>query len=233
MAARDAIRHLLDPDSVRDALVSYYAFHHDPNRTELFLHHDSSGKADGFILRARTGHDIFRPLVTLRATDEAVIEDLFRQGLEAGRPYYFTALEPAIQVAVRMLNTTDLEVLELHRLDPARYETQVNVMVTRSRSVEGWPLFRVISNDRTYSTAGLNWLGPKYAEVYVYTEAAVRGRGWGRAVVNALVGELLRMGRTPLYAVDQNNAASQVLARAVGFVDTGLREYACTATRLD
>jgi predicted GNAT family acetyltransferase len=60
----------------------------------------------------------------------------------------------------------------------------------------------------------------------VFTESAARDRGWGKSVVSALVSELLKSGRMPLYVVNEQNTASINLATSIGFVDTGTREYA-------
>ena len=66
---RRAIRHLLAPNDPADALTSYYALWHDPQRTQLTLHHDAEGRVDGFLTVSQTGIDLFRPLVTLHAPD--------------------------------------------------------------------------------------------------------------------------------------------------------------------
>lgn len=231
-AARSVVRRLLDENSPADALAAYYILHHDAARTELFTHLAPNGRPDGFLVRARTGQDLFRPLITARARGDAVAGWLLTEGLVAGRPYYMTLPENVMQVAVSMLQIDNLETLQLYRLDPARYQPQVNVMVVNSRSPEGWPRCQISSQGQIYSTAGLNWRAPRYAEIYVFTEPAARGRGWGRAVVSALVNRLIKQGCTPLYAVDKNNTTSIRLAEEIGFVDSGFREYACTATRL-
>ncbi len=79
--------------------------------------------------------------------------------------------------------------------------------------------------------AGINWQSPTYGLSYVYTDPAVRGRGWGKSVVAALVGQLSQSGRMPLYVVAENNEYSIRLAEAVGFDDTGHREYVGQAVR--
>jgi len=56
-------------------------------------------------------------------------------------------------------------------------------------------------------------------------------RGWGRTLVNAVAGDLLKLGVTPLYSAAASHSASLELADQVGFVDTGAREVVCEATR--
>ena len=51
-------------------------------------------------------------------------------------------------------------------------------------------------------------------------------------MVNALAGDLLKEGVTPLYNVVEGNEASLELALQVGFVDTSAREVMAHAARL-
>jgi len=244
---RASLRPLLDERSPADALASYYALHHPPDRTELFVHHDDAGAAEathrasppggetgpviGFLVRARTGLDLFRPLVTFRADSDAAARSLFRDGLVAGRPAYLTVPAKLGQWASRYLKVTDAELHRLYRLNPQRYQPQINVLVVSSASPDGLPRCEIRSGEKASAVAGVNWQSPAFAEVYVYTDPAVRGRGWGRAVVEALSGLILGTGRMPLYVVAESNTYSIRLAEAVGFEDTGFREYVGQAVR--
>ena len=78
---RRAIRPLLSPSDPGDALTSYYALWHDPRRTSLVLHYDEKQRPDGFIAVCQTGADLFRPLVTFRAPDEATATTLLHTAL--------------------------------------------------------------------------------------------------------------------------------------------------------
>lgn len=223
--------HLLDDQRAADALAYYYAFVHDAERTELLIEPDNPEPAQGFLVQARTGQDLFRPLVTLRAETRDIAEALLQRGLVAGRPYYLTVPEALSGWVLPSVQASELELLWLYQLDIARYTPQMNVMVQIGKSAEGWPRCVVESQGVTYSTAGVNWMTARFAELYVYTEPVARGKGWGKAVVNVLCGLLLRAGKTPLYAVDQHNEYSIRLAEHVGFVDTGARELACSVVR--
>jgi predicted GNAT family acetyltransferase len=77
------------------------------------------------------------------------------------------------------------------------------------------------------SAAGINWQSERLAEMYVYTEPEVQGRGWGRAVGAACVRALLEKDIVPLYTVPEDNVASKRLAQALGFRDSGAREFEC------
>ena len=105
------------------------------------------------------------------------------------------------------------------------------MLIVTSTSADGLPRCEIRAGERAGAVAGVNWQSPRYAEIYVYTEPAVRGRGWGKAVVRSLVGLILKGGRTPLYVVSESNEYSIRLAEAVGFEDVGRREFVAQAVR--
>jgi ribosomal protein S18 acetylase RimI-like enzyme len=226
---RPRVRPLLDTRSPADALASYYALYHAPDRSDLFLYPEASaageGRPTGFLVRARTGLDLFRPLVTFRAQTEAGAADLLARGLQPGRPAYLTVPEALAPWANKYLTVTDAELHRVYRLNPQRYQPIINVLVVTSTGADGLPRCEIRAGDRAGAVAGINWQSPDFAEVYVYTDPAVRGRGWGKSVVAALVGLIRQAGRTPLYVVAESNEYSIRLAEAVGFDDTRHREY--------
>ena len=224
---RSVIRPLLDERSTPDALAVYYALFHPADRTSLFVYptHRSAGPPHGFLVRARTGMDLFRPLVTGRLHDDQTAQALFDLGLILGRPVYLTLPEAEARWANKYLQVSDAALHRIYRYAPENYQTEINVLVVTSTGPDGLPHCEIRGGDRAGAVAGINWQSPRYAEVYVYTDPAVRGRGWGKAVVRALVGLILKSGRLPLYVVAENNEYSIRLAAAVGFQDTGHREF--------
>jgi ribosomal protein S18 acetylase RimI-like enzyme len=230
---RAVVRPLLDERSPKDALAAYYALYHSADRTELFVYPASAqaGAARGFLVRARTGMDLFRPLVTARLADDETALALFEQGLIAGRPAYLTMPEGMIRWVNKYLQVSDPELHRIYRFPPERYEPQINVLVVTSTAADGQPRCEIRSGERTGAVAGINWQSPQFAEVYVYTDPEVRGRGWGKSVVRALVGLILKTRRVPLYVVAESNEYSIRLAEAVGFQDTGYREFIAQAVR--
>jgi ribosomal protein S18 acetylase RimI-like enzyme len=230
---RSAIRPMLDDRSTADALAAYYALYHPADRSELFIHPNdlSAGPPQGFLVRARTGMDLFRPLVTGRLHDDQTARVLFERGLLAGRPVYLTLPEAEARWANKYLQVTDPELHRIYRYAPAKYEPEINVLVVTTTGLDGLPHCEIRTSDRAGAVAGINWQSPRFAEVYVYTDPAVRGRGWGKSVVRALVGLILKSGRLPLYVVAETNEYSIRLAEAVGFEDTGQREFVGQAAR--
>jgi GNAT superfamily N-acetyltransferase len=222
---RRAIRPLLAPGSVADALASYYALWHDPRRTHLTLHRNAQGQVDGFIAVCQTGADLFRPLVTLRAPGEEAVADLLHAALTPSRPYQIVVPE-ALASALRMhLEIASATSLRIYRLDPAGFQPIINVLVQKATSADGSPRFQIMSQNQIVAMSGTNWRSPDFAEVFVYVHPQGRGRGWGRSVVSACTAYLLEERLRPLYMVDEGNEGSIRIASGLGYVDTGLREF--------
>jgi GNAT superfamily N-acetyltransferase len=223
---RRQVQTLLDDRSPADAFTSYYALHHDPKRTQIYIHSDPNSHIDGFLVRAQTGLDLFRPVVVMRAASDEVAVDLLHQGLIPSRPYYLVAPLSLNQAINRTLTIGDAEILCVYRLDPNLFSPLVNVLVVANSAPDGSPRYEISQGDTVMAAAGVNWRSPHFAEVYVYTKAEARGRGWGKAVVSAVCVQLLKTGLHPLYVVHEQNTASIQLADSLGFKDTGAREYA-------
>lgn len=227
---RAEARRLLDDHLPADAFAAYYAFHHDPKRTTLFIHREKGGQPDGVLIRAQTGLDLFRPVVAVRAASDEALLDLFKTGLVPNRPYYLVIPLSLASAVNRHLSVTDPELLCIYRLEPSKFDPELNVMVVSNPAPDGSPRFEISSHGSIHAAAGVNWRSPYFAEVYVYTESAARGRGWGKSVTSALVASLIKSRLTPLYVVNEQNTASIKLAESLGFVDTGDREYAGQVT---
>lgn len=227
---RTAIRPLLAPSDPQDALTAYYALYHDPHRTQLTLHYAPGGNVIAFAAVCQTGHDLFRPLVVIRAPNDAAVDELFRRALIPGRPYYLIAPLDMARALDRFLDMPEPTVNRIYRVDPARFSptrmAQINVLLQETRGPDGQPRWEIRSGGKVAAAAGANWRSPFCAEVYVYTEPAFQGRGWGRAVARAATAGLLREGLLPLYMVEETNLGSIRLAEAAGYTDTGRREVA-------
>jgi GNAT superfamily N-acetyltransferase len=222
---RRTIRHLLSTGDPADALASYYALWHDPRRTRLTLHQSAPGKVDGFCAVCQTGVDLFRPLVTLRATDEGTVAALLQTALEPNRPYQVivpVTLASAVRGHLELSRST---LVHIYRLDPSRFQPVVNVLVQQVTAADGPPRFQIESQGQVMAMSGTNWRSPTFAEVFVYVHPRGRGRGWGRSVVSACTAALLEERLRPLYMVEESNQASAHIAQGLGYVDTGLREF--------
>jgi ribosomal protein S18 acetylase RimI-like enzyme len=222
---RRSIRPLLSPSDPGDALTSYYALWHDPRRTQLTVHYDQGQRPDGFIAICQTGADLFRPLVTFRAPDEATATSLLRTALEPNRPYQVivpVALAAAVRAAMEVSRAT---LTQIYRLDPSQFQPVINVLVVRVATPDGPPRFQIESQGQVMAMAGTNWRSPVFAEVFVYVHPRARGRGWGKSVVSACTAQLLEERLQPLYMLEESNEASTRIAEGLGYRDTGLRQF--------
>jgi predicted GNAT family acetyltransferase len=214
---------MLAPADPADAMAAYYALEYDPRRVQLTLHRLPPGQVAGFAAVCQTGQDLFVPLVILRARAEAV-RDLLRTALHSGRPYRIVttlALRSSVTAAM-VLNGQ--QVNDIYVFDQDAYRPVLNVMVQPGES----PFrFEIRAGGRVAAAAGINWRSGRRAEMYVYTEPEFQGRGWGRAVGAACVQSLLRERLLPLYTVAKQDSVSRRLAEAIGFRDSGAREFQC------
>ncbi len=237
---RQAIQHLLKPRGAADAMASYYALHHPEDRSSLLVHHASNNRADGFLVLSRTGMDLFRPLMTLRASSEQVAAELLESAVPPEADVMIAVplnLRPLIEAFFTIRGETTAII---YQLDRVRFQPIINVLVTRAPTPGGDPRFviRGQSFDRgarpvgpTLATAGINWRSPDFADIYVQTDPQARDRGLGKSVISALCNWLLEQNTTPLYTVAVDNETSHKLARSLGFQDTGARTLICDGLR--
>lgn len=217
------VLHLSDP---ADALYAYYALYHGVERTHLTIHEDADGRADGLAAVCQTGQRLFQPTVALRAPSVGVAVDLLRRALTPGRPYYVVTTPDLEDGVAEVLDIERSETNRIHKIELFHFKSVINVMVVTEQGLGGLPRFVIRSKEEVVAEAGLNWASPHFAEVYVHTEQAARERGWGRAVLTACTTWAIHSARQPLYVVNGENKASVALADAVGYVDTGAREFA-------
>jgi len=225
------VRPLLNFSVPSDALYVYYAFYHDPRRTRLYVHEDTAGHADGFVAVCQTGQRLFEPAVVLRTPNAEVAVALLRQALLPGRPYYLITTPDLRDAVMEVADIEQPEVNHVYRLDLFRFQPSINVLVVVEQGLGDRPRFVIRSQGEIAAEAGINWASPHFAEIFVRTMPAAQGRGWGKAVVMACTTWVVRSSRQPLYVVNKSNGPSIALAEAVGYVDTGAREFAGEGVR--
>jgi hypothetical protein len=216
------VLHLSDP---ADALYVYYALYHGHERTSLYVHEDAAGHADGFAAVCQTGQRLFQPTVALRASSADSAVELLRQALTPGRPYYVITTPDLEDRVAEVVDVQQSETNRIYKIELFHFKSVINVMVVTEEGLGGLPRFVIRSKEKIVAEAGLNWASPHFVEVYVRTEQAARERGWGRAVLTACTTWAIHSARQPLYVVNGANRASVALADAVGYVDTGAREF--------
>jgi RimJ/RimL family protein N-acetyltransferase len=224
---RGALRILLDARRAGDAMALYYALLHPAGKTRLWTHRSPAGRLDGFLVRAQTGQDLFRPLVTLRAPDATSAAELMQAAFPVPQAAMFSVPEPLGLWVLPLISAEKTLQILLLRLNPSYLEPVLNIFVTRAADPGGLPRYEIRRENKLLAAAGVNWQSSDWAEIFVHTDPEVRERGYGKSVCAALCQQLLEEKKGVLYAVEETNAASRRLARGLGFEDTGDREILC------
>ena len=220
---RRFIAHLLSPTAVEDALAAYYALFH--KRTQIFTH--GQGVADGFLAVCQTAHDLFTPLVVMRADSDDMLSALLSDHLDESREYFFAAKEQRASVLKRCLVTWDEHYDLIYTVDQASFRPDSRHLVEKVIRGDGFSRFEIRDGESVIAAADTNWRSPYFAEVGVCTQEGFWGHGLARAVVSACTAELLQEGIKPLYIVAEGNAASIRVCEALGYRFTGYREFSC------
>lgn len=220
---RKHIRRLLDPHRAADAPTAYYALFHNPDKSTLTLQTDAHDRAIGFVAECRTGIDLFRPLITLRTSSPDGAADLLERALAIDRAYILFVSAEQVDYTGGSLRFDHERLLYIYQLDRALFNPVINVLVKQRIGPDGMPSC-VIESGEQKAMAGINWQSPSFAEIYVYTDAQARQRGWGVSVTSALTQRVLESGRTPLYLVEPDNEPSRKLAEKLGYLDIGVRQ---------
>jgi ribosomal protein S18 acetylase RimI-like enzyme len=224
---RNSLRILLDARRPGDAMALYYALLHPAAKTRLWAHRSPAGRLDGFLVRAQTGQDLFRPLVTLRAQDASSASELLQAAFPSPQAAIFSIPEPLGLWVLPLISAEKTLQILILRLNPARMEPVMNIFVRRADSPGGLPRYEIRRDEKLLAAAGVNWQSSDWAEIFVQTDPQVRERGYGKSVCAALCRDLLEEKKGILYAVEETNAASLRLARSLGFEDTQEREILC------
>ena len=220
---RNSIVHLLSPTSPEDALTAYYALYH--KRTQLFTH--GQGVVDGFLAVCQTAHDLFTPLVVMRADSDDVLATLLSDRLDEGWEHLFAVKERRVSVLKRCLVTWDEHYNLIYTVDEESFRPDVHYPGDKVAKKGSSPRFEIRDREGVIAAAGTNWCSPYFAEVGVWTQEGYRGRGLAKAVVSACTAELLKEGIKPLYIVAEGNAASIRVCEALGYGFSGYREFSC------
>jgi GNAT superfamily N-acetyltransferase len=219
-------RLLLNLSAPVDAVPAYYALYHDPPRTRLYVHEDVAGHVDGFVAVCQTGQRLFQPTVMLRTPSAEAAIELLRRALIPGRPYYLITTPDLREAVAEVVDIEQREHNRIYKLDLVRFQPLINVLVVTEQDLSGRPRFVIHSQGEVAAESGANWYSPHFVEVFVRTAPAAQGRWWGQAVLTSCTTWVLRSARQPLYIVEERNEPSIALAEAVGYVDTGAREFA-------
>lgn len=219
---RQRLGALLDEQSPGDAAAEYYALHHPGDKTHLYTVASNQGQPKGFMAVARTGLDLFRPLLVPFVGQADALRALLSE------------VVPEIGAGILRIPTQQLAWLdgsavvdectrfEILRLAANQFEPTLNVLVVESPTPDGNPRYEVRTADGEFAAAGLNWLGGRFAEIYLQSSEGARRRRLTRSVMSAMLGRLLGQRLHPLYMVREADPVARTEAFQLGFRPTGL-----------
>lgn len=228
-AERYRLAPLLDPRLPQDAMVAYYGLQHPADRVVVYGYYHVAHAPSGFLAVAQTGYDLFRPIAVPFAGSQAALRALLTVSLQPGRPVMLHLPAEQRSWAEETVDLSDPRIVELHRLDTKAFRPEINVLVVPVPSPTGLPRFEVRSGETVRASAGVNWKGDLFAEVYVESQPEAASQGHRRSALAAISGQLLSEGRLPLYQVGEADVASQAEAHWVGFRRTGDRSLLAQA----
>jgi hypothetical protein len=220
---RGSLSSLINPQSPADAAAAYYALDHPASRLRLFVEYAGNGSPRSFLAMAQTGLDLFRQVAVPFANHPMGLVGLLRAGLSPGKPVLL--MMPLDQEAWlgELVELSDVSISDLYRLHTSQFQPVLNVLVVASASPDGGPRFEIRSPAGGQASAGTNWIGSNYAEIYLETDDDGRARGFSRSVLAAIAGQLLSERRIALYRINESDVAAQAEAFEVGFRRTGDR----------
>jgi hypothetical protein len=179
---------------------------------------------------ARTGLDLFRPLIVPFVGQAESLEMLLRAALKPNMPVLMDLPIGQKSWAQAIVDLQDGKEAELLRLDVSMFVPQINVLVVESITPDGWPRFEIRSGEVLQAAAGLNWLGEHFAEVYIEADPVAVTRGFSMAVLSMMAAHLLAERKIALYRAVDDDHESRAEAIKMGFRTTGIRLFSAQAT---
>lgn len=222
-AQRQQLARLINPAAAGDALAAYYALSHPAGKVQLWSYAPGEGSPTGFLVQARTGFDLFRPLIIPHVAQAAALHSLLGTALVPGHPVLIMLPASQREGLEAVLDLTDARSYEMLRLEPRRLEPVINVLIQSATTPDGLPRFEIRSGDSVAVTAGVNWIGETFAEVYLHSASAEIAAGKVRSVLSAIAGHLLHERRVALLQVASDQEALRSVAITLGFRATGDR----------
>lgn len=229
---RDLLAALLDEGAASDAMAAYYALEHPAEKVRLFGSISRHGDPRGFLVVARTGMDLFRPLVIPFAARREILTALLRRALDPSQSFLISLPADQLKWIGDHAEIEEAKTSELLRLEPDAYEPVLNVLVVEAESPDGSARYEIQTAEGLRAAAGVNWRGRRYAEVYLDASDAARGRSLTKSVLSAMVGRLLGQRRIALYKVETQRISVKTEALNLGFRPTGHRTAIASAVLL-
>lgn len=219
---REIVLPLLNIRSASDAILAYYALEHPENLVELYVNYSFDNRPSGFLVSAKTGYDLFRPLVLPAVGTESAMVELLEFFLSQPMPILIQVPLEQRDWIEKVLELQNIHVTELLRLEPAAFEPMLNVLVVESQTPESLPRFEIRSKSGSRAIAGVNWKGNRFAEVYVNADQEALERNFALSVLASVCSSLVEHNLTPLFQNEKSVLDYGQLDK-LGFRPTGTR----------
>jgi hypothetical protein len=220
---RDALRSLIDVRSAADALASYYGLVHECERVQLYGYYPNNHSLSGFLAVAQTGIDLFRPLAVPFLGTRQALQEMVLGVLKPGRHYLIYLPVEQQEYLIGMAGLSQIMVSNLLRLDPRVFQPLLNVLVEQRHTPDGHPRFDIQSSNG-FAAAGINWRTQYAAEIYAEGDQPGYRRGFTKAVLGALISQLIQEGLTVFLRIPDDDYRSFEDAFDLGFKPTGVRQ---------
>ncbi|NIM92299.1 MAG: hypothetical protein GTO18_01105 [Anaerolineales bacterium] len=220
---RGILSPLLNERAASDALAAYYALYHPSDKVKLFASYSGSDQIRGFLVVALTGMDLFRPLAVPFVASEDVLHDLMKAALSPSRPVVVLLPLEQRDWGEAILDFTEIGISELFRLEPQNFEPILNVLVVEVDTPGGLPRYEIRSKTGAFAASGVNWVGDRFAEVYVEANTEGQSRSFATSVLSAIIQRMLGENVVPLFRQEDLAAVNTANLEELGFRPTGTR----------
>lgn len=226
----ESLRVLPDSRAAGDALVLHYTFDHPVQRVRTFAMMDG-GVPIGFLTVARTGMDLFRPLVLPFVRKRFSMSALIGHALAPSQPFILHTPLDQLDWVNDLVMLENIQEHELLRLDPSAFEPVLNILVVEDDASARMPRYEIRTASGLHAAAGVSWKGERFAEVYLEADQGASERRMTRSVLSAAVGRVLGESRIPIFRVKNDDLSMRTEAFHIGFRPTGVRTGTADALR--
>lgn len=227
---RRQLQRLINPQATNDAIAAYYAINHPYAQVSIYAAFANSEIPTGFMCLARTGMDLFRPLLVPFVGSQATFSDLLNHIIKIDFPFLFHL--PAHQLDwMSGLQAEVLRSTQTYRLESGMFRPVLNVLVVENESPGGLPRFEILRDGRVMAAAGINWQGEHYADIYLDVPASGGTLAHKISVVSAVCKYLLSVRRFPLFRLEPEETILKHALQELGFSETGDRSLLGQAIR--
>ena len=116
---------------------------------------------------------------------------------------------------------------ELQRIDAVNYDYLTGRIIpafswtSKEEFLKKGFGYGIVKDNKAFACAFSSGVSMEQIDIGVETIEGARGKGFAKIVASAMVEEVLKMGKTPVWSCDTRNEASAGLAQAVGFEIVG------------